>query len=210
MSKKVICIHQQAFDHFRFNGAYLGSPKVEALAHAVLHHGTAHDRSFADCQPGDPRYRDSFAWKQLATYGVVRHGGKVLTYSRVADHDRPELATLRSLGIGGHVEPSDLGPVDSVPELVEALHDAVGRELAEEVPEAYGSLIRVAGLVNDDTHSPHHLGILYAADCEHLDPQIRGCPELIDPRFDAPEEIDPGTLEPWSRLVLPLLLAGLI
>ena len=46
--------------------------------------------------------------KQMIPYVIVRHGGKYLAYSRTSQSGEKRLVGKRSVGIGGHINPTDV------------------------------------------------------------------------------------------------------
>lgn len=201
MPKTCICLHQIAFDRIRFHGVRIG-PIDDFLA-LVAGSASVQDREFVDCPVSDPRYAMSENWKQVCTYGLVVKDGKVLLYERKKNHDRADLVSALSVGIGGHVEPSDF--TDNEPG--QAICEAIGREIEEELGKVK-YIIDVVGLVSEDQFAGfHHVGVVYVA--RLFDDQEPGLPafdeELVNPRFVSLDEItldDQLRLEPWSVLLI--------
>jgi hypothetical protein len=73
-----------------------------------------------DAAEGDPNF------KQLIPYMVIRHGSQFLAYTRGKKGSETRLHALKSIGVGGHVEPCD-GPAR------DALQWGMMRELREEL-----------------------------------------------------------------------------
>jgi predicted NUDIX family phosphoesterase len=136
-------------------------------------------------------------------------GGHVFTYARGRSGGEARLHSLRSVGVGGHVEPG-AGPRVPMVAYVESL----ARELAEEVRLPGGGAIPVpppAALLDDESTPVGrvHLGVLHVARLAVPDLEAAE-DDLADPRFAdlAGLAADPAGYEEWSRLALPVL-AGL-
>jgi predicted NUDIX family phosphoesterase len=96
------------------------------------------------------------SFKQLIPYIVLRHGSRVLHYTRAGGGEK-RLHAKRSIGIGGHISSSDGGVT------AEAYRAGMLRELAEEVALEGGYQERCIGLINDDRTpvGQVHLGIVH-------------------------------------------------
>ena len=84
------------------------------------------------------------SFRQIIPYVVLRSPGRIFSYARTARAGERRLHGLRSVGVGGHVNPEDLP--DGLPGLVAApepaLVAAAGRELAEETVLPAGAELR--------------------------------------------------------------------
>lgn len=91
--------------------------------------------------------------KQVIPYALITRPGEIFLFRRTDQGGEKRLFGLRSIGVGGHVNPVDAGDV---------IHDALRRELNEELslPEPWD--VRFAGLVNNDTTAVGsvHVGIV--------------------------------------------------
>lgn len=145
------------------------------------------DRPAAEEDPGH---------KQLIPYLVVRHAGKFLAYTRGKKGSETRLHALRSIGVGGHVEPCD-GPAH------ESLARGLERELREELHLEGKPAIRFLGLINDDGNAVGavHLGLAYLVEAI-AEPAVADL-ALVDPRMETLEHLRAGAdrYETWSRLV---------
>ena len=160
--------------------------------------------------PGVPRYMSrpqaeaDPAYKQLIPYVIMTCDGKVLSYVRGRRAGETRLVGLRSIGIGGHINPADDMPLFST-DSREAYLAAVEREVAEEVSVEAGHTDRVVALLNDDfteVGSVHlgivHLWILDSANVGKREQMITqmafmSLPELREVR---------DSMETWSQLCL--------
>lgn len=148
------------------------------------------------------------AFKQWIPYGLVQEpGGKLASYRRRGSEGR--LRGIRSLGIGGHINPVDAVPTTDARSTWPSLFwNGFLRELTEELPAALPGTTQFLGLIHE-ARSPVgrvHLGLVFLHQTSTPIPMDEG--ELspldwIDPRSlqqsmtDAPET--------WSLLALQLL-----
>jgi predicted NUDIX family phosphoesterase len=165
--------------------------------------------------PGVPRYmlrshaETNPAYKQLIPYVIITCGDQVLSYVRGKRAGETRLVGLRSIGIGGHVNPVDDMPLFSA-DSREAYLAAVEREVAEEVSVETNHTDRVIALLNDDSTEVGsvHLGIVHhwtldspnVSKREQMITQM-GFMSLAD--LHAVRE----TMETWSQLCLDHLMA---
>ncbi len=102
------------------------------------------------------------AFKQLIPYVIICCDGKILSYVRGKRAGEKRLSGQRSIGIGGHINPTDELPLlDS--NFKDAYLAAVQREVSEEVAIEVGHRDRVVALLNDDSTEVGkvHLGIVH-------------------------------------------------
>lgn len=138
--------------------------------------------------------------KQLIPYCVFHHAGRLLHYTRGKAGGESRLHALRSVGVGGHINPVDTdggkkGPV--------AYHAAVTREIDEELAIAGRHDHRIIALLNDESNAVGqvHLGVVHLVELENDAVQSREdalsdlgfapIAELAGPMFES--------LETWSR-----------
>ncbi len=143
-----------------------------------------------------PAAEEDPSHKQLIPYLVVRHAGKFLAYTRGKKGSESRLHALRSIGVGGHVEPCD-GPAH------ESLARGLERELREELHLPGVPEMRFLGLINDDSNAVGavHLGLAYLVEAM-AEPSVADL-ALVDPRMETLEELraKADKYETWSRLV---------
>jgi len=140
--------------------------------------------------------------KQLIPYAVFRHAGKILHYTRGAKSGEKRLVAKGSIGIGGHINDTDesLFSFDQ-----STYHNAVRREIAEELRLGGGFSERAVALINDDATEVGrvHLGVVHLVDLES--PDVRaGESAIAELGFATPEELAArrDSLETWSQIVL--------
>jgi predicted NUDIX family phosphoesterase len=173
------------------------------LATLICDHHVIEDRDVCDSVGTPPRSPH----QQLVVYGLVVVGDQfVLTYRRRGDHDRADLRGVRSLGIGGHVEPCDFPPLGPWNEdsILMSLERAFLREVEEEVG-ATPFRVLPFGLINDPVGAGlDHLGVVYLAHFPRFD-KMTFSPEILQPAFFDRKKVRELPLEPWSRLVAEAL-----
>ena len=140
--------------------------------------------------------------KQIIPYAVFRHGGKILHYTRGAKSGEKRLVAKGSIGIGGHINDSDesLFSFDQ-----SAYHNAVRREIGEELVLGGGFTECAVALINDDSTEVGsvHLGIVHLVDLENADVRA-GEKAIAALGFATAAELlaRKDTLETWSQIVL--------
>ncbi len=149
------------------------------------------------------------SYKQLIPYLIIRHGNRVLRYTRGKSGGEARLHAKISIGIGGHINEGDTHAqhFDTA-----AYERAVERELHEELTISGTYRQHVAALLNDDETPVGrvHLGIVHVIDMDSSD--IKSHEDAIsDMAFVTATELESQRdhLENWSRLcldALPLLL----
>ncbi len=145
--------------------------------------------------------------KQIIPYCIFHHKGRILRYTRGKSGGEKRLVSLRSIGIGGHVNPVDAGE-EHLGE--ETYLQGVAREIREEVSFAGSFRQRIVGLLNDDSNAVGqvHLGIVHLVDLVADEPELRSNESSIsNPEFLTPDTLraTANELETWSSLCLPAL-----
>jgi predicted NUDIX family phosphoesterase len=97
------------------------------------------------------------SFKQLIPYVVLQWRDQVFHYTRGKRATETRLQALRSVGVGGHINPVDQNLFDT------PYREAMLREVAEEVVLATSYEERCIGLINDDSTpvGQVHLGIVH-------------------------------------------------
>jgi len=160
------------------------------------------------------RAEDDPNFKQLIPYVVMKHRDHVFHYTRGQGAGEKRLRALRSIGIGGHINPTDLQSTPHAPreEIVTrsvtttmVYRQGMLREVEEEI--ALGSAYKESclGFINDDATpvGQVHLGIVHVFELETPAVEKREA-DLTQTGFAAigslMEELD--TFETWSQFVL--------
>lgn len=143
------------------------------------------------------------AWRQVIPYVVVRHGDRWLLLRRTTRQTEARLHHRLSLGVGGHINPSEVGTPDPI-------LAGMRRELEEEVALQGVESIRYMGVIQDDTDavSRVHLGLVFLARVTSSAFEVRE-PHKMSAVWATAREIreQEAHLETWSRVLLdPLLM----
>ncbi|MEX1118172.1 MAG: hypothetical protein WEB60_05190 [Terrimicrobiaceae bacterium] len=142
------------------------------------------------------------SFKQLIPYAVFVHDGKILHYVRGGSSGEKRLVAKGSVGIGGHVNDTDVGgsSVDA-----DTYHNAVRREIAEELVIGGAWSERIVALINDDSTEVGsvHLGVVHLVTLETGD-VAAGEKAIAGLQFLSPEELKARSesLETWSQIII--------
>ncbi len=144
--------------------------------------------------------------KQIIPYCIFRCGNRILHYTRGKAGGESRLHAKISVGVGGHVNPVDMGEGRTG---ADAYHAAVTREIEEELdlPEEHEH--RIIALINDESNAVGqvHLGIVHLVDLKSdavasredalTDLGFTPLAELAGPLFER--------LETWSQFCIRYL-----
>ncbi len=148
------------------------------------------------------------AYKQLIPYVIMSHDGRYLSYVRGKRAGEARLLNLRSIGIGGHINPVD----NEVPlfdtDFRQMYLTAVEREVAEEVSVEASHTDSIVALLNDDSNEVGsvHLGVVHHWVLDA--PKVSKREQMITQMaFMTPAELHQvrDTMETWSQLCLDKL-----
>ena len=135
--------------------------------------------------------------KQVIPYLVLRDGPDYFLMRRTRAGGDARLHDLRTIGIGGHVNPGD-GDVEG----------GLRREWSEEIVAGFSPPFTPVGLLNDDANDVGavHLGVVCVADAAGRPIRIRETHKLAG-AFASPAEVAAvrDDLETWSRLAFDFL-----
>jgi|SRR5579884_1682981 predicted NUDIX family phosphoesterase len=147
----------------------------------------------------DPRY------KQFIPYVVLRYRDSVFSYVRGKKSSEARLVAMRSIGVGGHIEPADQSLFSSDREMY---LEAARREVNEEVKIDTSYVEHIVALINDDSTDVGkvHLGIMHIWDL--AEPKVTKREGLITRAGFVPitrlkTKLD--ELETWSQIALQAL-----
>lgn len=98
--------------------------------------------------------------KQLIPYCIFRCGNRILHYTRGKAGGESRLHAKISVGVGGHINPIDMGEGRTG---AAAYHAAVTREIEEELDLAEPHEHRIIALLNDESNTVGqvHLGVVH-------------------------------------------------
>lgn len=184
-------------------------PRTELFPEGAPHGFQAAGREFFDRIYGRgffaPRVQveEDPSLKQVIPYALIARPGEVFLFRRTDKGGEKRLFGLRSIGVGGHVNPVDSGDV---------IHDALRRELNEELclPEPWTA--RIVGLVNNDTTAVGsvHVGVVAVVTPGPGSVRVRESDTMCG-AFASREDLlrlhaqERASFEGWSALVLDRL-----
>jgi predicted NUDIX family phosphoesterase len=147
------------------------------------------------------------AYKQLIPYVLMACDGRYISYVRGKRAGETRLINLRSIGIGGHINPGDDMPLFNA-DFYETYLTAVEREVAEEVSVDTSYTDRIVALLNDESNEVGrvHLGIVHYWTLDA--PKVNKREQMITQMtFKTIAELQQvrDTMETWSGLCLDSL-----
>ena len=195
--EQVLVVPREVFETVgAFNGV---STEPQKYLAAFLKPGVAHymDRDEAEVSP---------QFKQLITYAIFCHEGRILAYSRTKKSGESRLHDKWSLGIGGHIN-----PIDGLTASVDTYLAGMEREIREEISFPGAATQHLYALINDDTNEVGsvHLGIVHRFDLDTED--VRANEKALDNLgFRSLDELSGelyAKLETWSAICVDALRA---
>ncbi len=178
--------------HLFPNGGFHGfsADGIEEYLAAIATHASFARRDRVEQDP---------SLKQIIPYVVLRHQDRIFLVRRTREGSEERLRDKYSIGIGGHINPEDVGdaadPVDA----------GMRRELTEEVEVPEGWEARPVGVLNDDQEGVGsvHFGVVYIADVPSANVRVRETTKLQG-AFATLEEIHAvyPLLETWSQFIV--------
>lgn len=193
--EQVLVVPRAAFEAVgAFNGVRLNP---QDYLNAFLKPSVAHymDREAAENDP---------SFKQLITYAIFTHEGRVLAYSRTSKSGESRLHDKWSLGIGGHIN-----PIDGLTADLSTYLAGMEREIREEITFSGNAVQQLYAVINDDTNEVGsvHLGIVHRFDLDSED--VRSNEKaLANLGFRSMEELSGELypkLETWSAICVDAL-----
>ena len=167
---------------------------VDRLAALVSREGVFLDRPEAETDPGH---------KQIIPYAIIRHSERYFLLQRKSTQGEHRLHHKLSIGVGGHINPSEAVPDADV------IRVGLTREIDEELYIAPGYQERLLGLINDDTVEVGrvHLGVLFEVESASPDVRVRETHKM-DGAWALIDQLDQSydNLETWSQIVLDAYL----
>jgi len=145
----------------------------------------------------DPTYQ------QIIPYVVFRHGDRYFLTHRLRASSERRLRKQYSLGVGGHINPRDLGAGDPI-------LDGLKREWEEEVVYDGKFEARLLGFLNEDSSpvSKVHLGVVFLVDGDSPNIRIRETDKLAGELLTLEEmRMFYLAMESWSQIVYDRLVA---
>jgi predicted NUDIX family phosphoesterase len=149
------------------------------------------------------RAEEDPTFKQLIPYVVLKYRDQVFHYTRGQGAGEKRLRALRSIGIGGHINPIDDAPGEH------PYRQGLLREIAEEVRIETAYQETCLGFINDDATpvGQVHLGIVHVFELVAPMVQQREA-DLAHAGFASIEELvrASAAFETWSQFVLAELV----
>ncbi len=144
-------------------------------------------------------------YKQLIPYVVLRYRDTAFSYVRGKRSSESRLVAMRSIGVGGHIEPIDQSLFSSDRDMY---LEAARREVSEEVKLDSPFHEHIVALINDDSTDVGkvHLGIMHIWDL--AEPKVTKREGLITQSGFVPIEslkANLEELETWSRIALQVI-----
>jgi len=137
--------------------------------------------------------------KQIIPYVVLRHRQCIFLVWRTRAGSEERLREKFSIGIGGHINPADVG------DAIDPVEAGMRRELTEEVEVPAGWQARAVGVLNDDEEAVGsvHFGLVYMVDLPSTGVRVRETAKLQG-AFATPQELREvyPRLETWSQFVV--------
>jgi predicted NUDIX family phosphoesterase len=163
----------------------------ERFLETVSRHGFFEARDEAERTP---------SLKQIIPYGILLHDRKVFLMRRSRKGGEARLHDKVTLGVGGHVNPSD----EEGGDLRKAVERAFFRELHEELVMETPWKHDVVGVLNDDSNSVGsvHFGIVYRLALSEPRVRVRE-EEVLSGEFVPVDELraHAGDMETWSQIL---------
>jgi len=142
---------------------------------------------------------DDPSMKQIIPYLIVRHGGEIFVFQRMGTIAERRLRGKVSIGVGGHINRSDVRGADDV------LDAGLRRELAEELVVEAAWTARFVGVLNDDSNAVGrvHFGLVHVIDVAGPAIAVRE-PQVLAGRLTDPRRLRDlyARMETWSQLIL--------
>ena len=148
-----------------------------------------------------PSVEDDPSFKQIIPYVVLTKAGQVFHYRRGKGTGEQRLRALRSIGVGGHINPGDGGD--------DPYRQGMMREIEEEIFLESTYRESCLGLINDDSTpvGQVHLGIVHVFELE--EPNVRRREkDITDAGFAPIADLwrRKDEFETWSQFVLKALV----
>jgi predicted NUDIX family phosphoesterase len=154
---------------------------------------------------------EDFNYKQIIPYSFIYSDGCLFSYVRGDSGGEKRLKKKRSIGIGGHVNDSDIKGTGWSNQ--DAMLASMFRERGEEVAFGGEWQLHLVGAINDDGNDVGkvHFGVVHQYTVENRLVTSRE-DAIAEPEFVTVEgALEPTRLaeyEPWSRYVLEAIRDG--
>jgi len=184
------------WDSVAYKPKGLITERADQLSTVVAHCGIYLDRPAAE---NDPSY------KQIIPYAVIRHLDSYFLLQRKRTQGEQRLHDKLSIGVGGHINPSEDNQEANV------IESGLARELNEEVYIGPGYEKRFIGLINDDTTEVGrvHLGVLFEIESPSNEVAVRETDKMEGKwAFMGTLQESYARLETWSQIAYDAFLSS--
>lgn len=160
------------------------------------------DRTLAET---DERFR------QVIPYVVLREHNRLFSYVRTRRGQEQRLHQMRSIGVGGHINPTDFTTsiVPHQEDPIAALMVAARREIAEEIMGFGPSELKWLGFICSNATDVErvHFGIVYVADVQAESIELSQEGRMSDAMFVDIDDLrqSKSNYEKWSAIVIDYL-----
>ncbi len=150
----------------------------------------------------------SQSYKQIIPYSLLQVGDRFLSYRRTKKGKEGRLKGLRSVGIGGHINPID-GEFEDVvlASLVREFEEEIGLSITKDV-------VSLVGFINDDTNPVGfvHFGVFFLVQAQEFDLDRTAEDSIADLELVRPEDVlsKAEEYETWSVLAMEFLVSSLM
>ncbi len=198
MTEQVLVIETEKTNNIQFNNGFFPITRTSLMG--VIKTGKFISRELAERSP---------QFKQIIPYSLLRWGNQVFRYQRTRSGGEKRLFNLFSIGVGGHVNPIDMG--NNSMDVFSIIEAARTREILEEFDCRLMEPPRLIGMLNDNSNEVGsvHLGIVYEYELQSSSVK----PNEMDnfSSYDLVEKnkllIDIDNFETWSQIVIREYLA---
>ena len=191
MEESVLVVDRAALEE-RLNGRMFVTEGIDEIRDFIVRNHFFLPRSKAEYDA---------AAKQIIPYVVIRRGEKYFLLRRLKKQTEARLHDRLSLGVGGHINPSEEAAGDP-------LYAGLLRELREEVAVEDGFTLSAAGILNENNGgvSDFHPGLVCLLETNG-EVTVRETEKMSGAWAD-PSEIRTvyDRLETWSRIVVDCFL----
>jgi predicted NUDIX family phosphoesterase len=155
-----------------------------------------------------PSLEEMEDFRQIIPYIVLVHGSHLIHYTRSSVGKETRLHGRTSVGLGGHIDLSDVETLDGSIDLTRTLENAADRELQEELGEIEITDKKWVGLLveNDSAVGRVHIGMI---GIWRLNSMPLGVVEdalaNVSSRSISEIGVDGENMETWSAVLMPWL-----
>ena len=191
--------YPHGFLPFSESGSQGSTWSSSAFESAVLRHGFFVERARAEGNPD---------WKQVIPYSIVECDGRVLLLRRLSKGGEARLHDKHSIGVGGHINPQDLGAnTNASNSRADPIDAGTRREVEEELTVRGKYEVQRIGILNDDSNpvGAVHVGVVQVITVQGS-VEIRE-KEQLEARLVTTDELKAmlaqgANFETWSSLLI--------